>query len=129
MKGENNKLYGYSIAEGGWLEDFLTYYQDPEWSDGERMTIYPPRASGEIISFSKSHCIKGSEEGQNINYYYCNVGYSKTTTDISGEGEIGKTTTISYNIKLTLEEKEHLRTIRGTSIDRYNIISSTCIIL
>lgn len=118
-------LSGFILSDEQGLEDFI-YKWDPKWLDDQEMSMYPPTPEGHAIDFSRSHCVRGSGEGQNINNYYCNLGYSKTTTEISDEGLIGKTNTISYNIKLVLEEKEHIRIVRGYSLDRYKIISSTC---
>ncbi len=117
-------LSGYELEE----VDFI-YRWKPKWEDGQEMEIYSPPSDYEgvqTIDLSKRHCIKGSLEGQNVNYYYCDVTYSKTTTDISDEGEIGETGTISYRIKLILEQQEQIRTIRSISIDRYKVISSNC---
>lgn len=119
-------LWGYEE----WGNGQIYAYWPPSWLDGQKMTIYPlsPKGTpGEVSDLTKSYCVKGSNEGQNINYYYCDVGYSKTITDISEEGSIGETKTISYNIKLILEKQEHLKEIKKVSIDRYEIISSECL--
>ena len=116
-------LWGYEESELGRMR---YYYWHPYWEDGQQMDIYPPTPSGSTDDFSRKYCEKGNEEGQNINYYYCKVGYSKTTTNISKEGEIGETKTESYTIDLVLEKKEHIKDLDKIPIDKYSIISSTC---
>ncbi len=115
-------LWGYEE----WGVGQIYYYWNPSWLDGQKMTLYPPTREGGIDDYSRKYCVKGYEEGQNINYYYCKVGYSKTTTDISEGGEIGETKTISYLIDLVLEKERHIKEVKGISLDKYNILSSTC---
>lgn len=124
LLGESG-LSGFELSEG--QQATLIYRWDPEWLDGQKMTMYPPASSDLIYDATKRHCFKSSEEGKNINYYYCDVGYSKTTTDISDEGVIGETKTISYKINLVLEKKEHIRVVKGYSLDTYNVVSSSCV--
>ena len=50
-------------------------------------------------------CITGKREGQNINYFYCNLGETLANyvkTNINSDGTIGKT--ISLKIELVLDK-------------------------
>lgn len=84
---------------------------EDNWSDGLPI----------IGSKYGTDCVKGSQEGENINHYYCrNLKYTKSETPINLEGNIGKTQTTNYTIDLEViplgKVLEGATTFYGTTI-------------
>lgn len=105
-------------------------YVTPSWADGSPINF---------DVFSKP-CHIGSSEGENVNDFYCSFDYSKSITNVSSSGIIGKTTDINYEINLTME-KDNSYCPQGQictsnhavydnpigSLFYYNTISSKCL--
>jgi hypothetical protein len=116
-------LWGFRNYTSSYYGEQATSVYDLYWADGQKSDL--------VGNHQKSLCRQGNLEGENINLVYCNnLEYSKTTTDISEDGTIGKTHTISYSIDLVLQ-MESTRTLHDASggyysINKYKVISSLC---
>lgn len=108
----------YSLASGntGTSAGFVT----PSWADGSPINY----------DIFNSPCHQGASEGENINYFYCSFEYSKSITNVSSSGIIGKTMNINYEINLTMEKDTSSLPIYDSgsaSLLYYKIISSECL--
>ncbi len=130
--------FGFKWVLGNSHIPFDYYDSCSTWADGQNVCFY---------SGMNKLCHKGSAEGENINFVYCDLKYEKinSTTPISTDGVIGKTevVTTSYDIQLVLKNESEIRILSGdpTSntiqytgvapfvIDRityYNVTSAIC---
>ncbi|MCX6711409.1 MAG: hypothetical protein NT139_00010 [Candidatus Woesearchaeota archaeon] len=120
---ENNMPQSLTLMKGAiWLTNNAnpSDYIIPQWKDGIEISYA-------YLDFN-GVCHHGSSKGENINYVYCNnLGYSKSKTEISKEGVVGDTTTISYSINLILIKDKVLKEDIISSLIYYKIISSECI--
>ena len=67
-----------------------------------------------------SSCHKGSKEGENINYTYCqNLQYSKTTQEVSKEGIIGKEIKENYKVGLVLKPEGNWEFKEGMAVKKW----------
>lgn len=72
------------------------------WTDGTEISYY-------LI------CSKGAQQGQNVNYAYCDIHYNKQV--VSSSGEIGK----PINMAIVLAIDTNDKTDEG-----YKVVGSTC---
>ncbi|MEK6945400.1 MAG: hypothetical protein AABW63_01265 [Nanoarchaeota archaeon] len=92
----------------------------PSWNDGSPIEY----------DFFNPPCHQGSSEGENINYFYCSFDYSKSVTNVSNEGTIGKTTNTYYKINLIMGRDNSNDAVvfnnPVASLVYYKINSATC---
>ena len=109
------------------------------WEDETEIKRY----EGETIDFFRAiddsfgiKCRKGSEEGENTNYFYCdNLLYSPSKTKVNSEGVIESSEKSNYKINLVLEPIENeewyiRKTIDKNRVDiygNYSVIGSFCL--
>lgn len=117
---ENKIFGGIELANGNIdSKNFVT----PKWADETEIKydIFNPP------------CHQGSSEGENVNNLYCSFIYSKTTTNISDEGVIGKTENVEYKINFVLERDDspnQLEVVKSETpsarLVYYKVISPIC---
>jgi hypothetical protein len=104
----------------------LVLSDNTKWADGSRVGVWitspvfeydeQKKEYKEVVSYKgildmstagmnyEPVCVRGSQAGENINYFYCrNLAYYNSTTPISPSGEIGNTDIIQYKINLILK--------------------------
>ncbi len=109
------------------------------WKDGTDLYVDrdPMSPMTPYLNMFGPDCRKGKNEGENINYMYCDgLSYNNSVQQISTDGTIGKTSKEVYSISLELspiEEEEWAVRGEGDNINRlkiygnYTIVSSRCI--
>lgn len=110
---------------------------DGKWKDGTEIVRY--ESTSDISRFIDDTvygitCARGNEEGENINYFYCdNLLYSPAKTGVNDEGVLESTGKMDYKINLVLEsiEDEKWETNHPASgyvkkFGNYSVIDSSC---
>lgn len=84
-----------------------SYYIKQKWADNSEIGFYNEEGTiPSALNYANDNCIVGSNEGENINYLYCQpFTYSNTKTKIADEGTIEEKENINYKITLILERK------------------------
>jgi len=115
-------IYQYDIIGDYWKGSHPIQVRN-KWGDGSQI--------GKYSGYETNYCHIGSSKGENINYVYCEVNYSKSETAVSNEGVIGDTKESSYKINLVLIQDSFIdKTMQGDflmkGIANYNVVGATC---
>jgi hypothetical protein len=98
------------------------------WVDGTSIIVWrdPNDMWSGFNEILGQDCFKGSQEGENVNHYYCkNLMYKKVETPINEGGVIGKTEITEYRIDLEImplgKVNENEKTLYIKSEELYEI--------
>jgi len=74
------------------------------WKDSNRIEVSRQGKVYSYLSYETPDCIKGSKEGENLNYLYCsNLSYRGILKDIGSDGTINKIKETTYLVNLVLK--------------------------
>tara|TARA_Y100000310_G_C20617018_1_gene781169 strand:+ start:154 stop:708 length:555 start_codon:yes stop_codon:yes gene_type:complete len=100
---DNSIHFIYNFMKLDKVNLILSHSGEEYWGDG--IQIQSPDRN--YRDRRNSDCLKGSAEGENVNFWYCkDFIYQNQTTPISEEGVVGETTTTRYLVDIVLKKDE-----------------------